>query len=193
MSKAPKHIIVVEYDPAWPLIFQEMAAIYQRIVGTMVVDIQHVGSTSVPGLAAKPILDIDLILEDRSQLVELIPALENLGYSHRGDLGISERESFKALTPAAPQDGSGRTWMRHHLYACVQGHQSVRNHLALRNYLRAHPEAVQEYGQLKQALARQHPYDIDAYIAGKTPFIIGLLRKTGFSEEDLTDITNQNL
>ncbi len=192
MNPSFKRIVVVPYDPRWPRLYQEMAQVYQNHLGVHIWDVQHVGSTAVPGLAAKPILDIDLIVKNAEQMAKLIPLVEALGYRHRGDLGIPGRESFKALTSQSPTDGSGQTRMRHHLYACVQGHRSLRNHIALRDYLRKHPEVRDEYGALKQQLARQYPNDIDAYIEGKTPFITSILQQVGFPQEDLRAITKQN-
>jgi GrpB-like predicted nucleotidyltransferase (UPF0157 family) len=192
MKGQKNRIVVVDYDPAWATTYQEMAAIYRKYLGDLIVDVQHVGSTSVPGLAAKPILDIDLIIQRRSQLPEVIASLEKLGYWHSGDLGVPGREVFKRERADVPRDGSEREWPRHNLYVCLQGHVSLRNHLTLRNYLHHHPGAVQAYGALKKQLAQQYPYDIDAYIEGKTPFITEILQKEGFSDSEIAGISKLN-
>jgi hypothetical protein len=106
--------------------------------------------------------------------------LETLGYAHRGDLGIPGREAFFAPLGAPAQ----------HLYLCREGSASLRNHLALRDQLRADPETAAAYGTLKGELAAQHPHDIAAYIAGKAEFV--LLARAGFSEDELRAIGKQN-
>lgn len=175
-------IIVSEYDPSWEQNFQTIAKALAEVLTNIRATIEHVGSTSVPGLAAKPILDIDVIVS-RENTQQAIKALENLGYQHRGDLGIEDRETFYP----APQFK-----ISHHLYLCVKGSLPLRNHLTLRDWLRAHPEDRDRYGALKKQLAEQYPNDIDSYIAGKTEFIISILGKADFSQNDIASIQNVN-
>lgn len=131
------------------------------------IDIQHVGSTSVPGLCAKPIIDIDIIVADRAKLASVATALQDISYRHLGDLGIPGREAFKADDHA----------ITHHLYACLADSPALKNHLTLRDHLRSHPTDREAYGALKRELARKFPHDIDSYIAGKTAFIEGILAR----------------
>ncbi len=188
-----KKIEVVPYDPNWASIFQDFKAVYEQHLGDSIMAVEHVGSTSVEGLAAKPIIDMDLIVEDDDeQMKRVIELVEALGYTHVGDLGITGREAFRYTDVTIPKDGSGRTWMAHHLYACRSGCASLLNHLYLRDYLRTHPEAVQTYGQLKQRLAQSFPNDINAYIAGKTDFIVNILAKQGLGTSDLDNISKVN-
>lgn len=129
-------------------------------VGSAVLAVEHVGSTSVPGLAAKPVIDLAVIV--RPEDVPLaIRRLAEIGYVHRGDQGIPGREAFR--TPPGEE--------KHHLYVCVAGSAGVRDHLLFRDYLRAHPEVAREYADLKRRLAREHRDDRDAYQAAKAPFI----------------------
>ncbi|MFM7679577.1 MAG: GrpB family protein, partial [Roseiflexaceae bacterium] len=144
--------------------------------------IAHVGSTAVPGLAAKPIIDMDIVMHQPADIASIIAALAPLGYVHRGDLGIAGREAFDRPTDTFP----------HHLYLGLASAASIRNHLLLRDYLRQHPAAAQAYGQLKQQLAQQHPDDIDAYVAGKSQFIADILTQQGMLAADVTDIQRQN-
>src|SRR5690606_5344148 len=123
-------------------------------------------STSVPGLSAKPVIDIDIVPEDWSDFPLIRDRLCAVGYSHRGDLGIPEREMF-----AEPSDTP-----RHNLYVCRKGSDSLRNHLLLRDYLSTRPNAMEEYGRLKKELARRFPDDVANYCAAKTEFITGCLR-----------------
>ncbi|MFN0093408.1 MAG: GrpB family protein [Dehalococcoidia bacterium] len=176
-------IIVVDYDPAWPARFEALAKRLEPALDGVVVAVEHVGSTSVPGLAAKPIIDLDIVVrDDDAAVTATIAALATLGYAHRGDLGIPGREAFRA--PAGGQ--------AHHLYVCREGCPSLRNHLAVREHLRAHPATAAAYGALKKALAARHPDDIDAYIAGKAPLLLAILAKSGFDEDELAAIAGQN-
>lgn len=155
-------IEVVEYDPQWPINFAKIA---ERVEAAFTngprVRIEHVGSTSIVGLPAKPIVDIDVIIQTRASLPEAIARLATLGYEHQGNGGISGREAFRS-PPETP---------RHSLYVCAEDSAEVRRHLAFRDYLRAHPDAAEPYAALKRELAARHVCDIDAYADGKTDFV----------------------
>jgi GrpB-like predicted nucleotidyltransferase (UPF0157 family) len=177
-------IVVTPYNDAWPAWFEQVKARVWPALRDVALGIEHVGSTSVPGLAAKPIIDIDIIVPDAAAMATVIARLEGLGYEHRGDLGIAGREAFAAPPlPALP---------RHHLYACVRGCTALRNHLALRDHLRAHPDEARAYGELKQRLAIAHAHDIDAYIAGKTQWIVAVLARCGLTSAELIAIGAAN-
>ncbi len=188
-----KKIIVVDYDPKWAEQFAELRDLLLRYVNEKdIIRIEHVGSTSVVGLKAKPIIDLDIIVVDEECMKKVITQLAQLGYEHIGDLGVTGREAFKRPAENILTDGTGRKWFQHHLYVCQTGSVGLRNHIALRDHLRQHPEKVVEYGNLKQDLAEKHPYDIDAYIEGKTDFITNILNKMGLSEKDLSIIRRDN-
>lgn len=163
---------VVAYSPEWPLRFQEVArdlrASLEEIPSAR---IEHVGSTSVPGLAAKPILDIDVIV-DGANVDAAVAALVAAGYVHRGDLGVSGREAFWA-----PDEDP-----RRNVYVCRAGTLNVRNHLAVREVLRRRPDLKDEYAEVKLALAADPAMDIDTYIARKSAVLQKVL-----AESDLTD------
>jgi GrpB-like predicted nucleotidyltransferase (UPF0157 family) len=112
----------------------------------------------------------------------VIEGLADIGYVHRGTLGVPDREAF-ARPVGHP---------RHDLYVSPRESLSLRNQLGLRDYLRAHPDAAREYGELKASLARRFPEDIDNYIAGKTDFILGILKQIGFKGHELFDIAAIN-
>jgi GrpB-like predicted nucleotidyltransferase (UPF0157 family) len=172
---------VVDYDPSWPATF---AAIRDRVgatLGPVAVAIEHVGSTSVPGLPAKPVIDIDVVVADRADIPVAIAALASIGYVHLGTLGVPDREAFRR-----PPDSA-----RHNLYVCPADGEGLRNHLALRRHLRTHPAAVVAYGALKRRLAAETD-DIDVYVAGKTDLIVSLLRAEGIDEETLASIALAN-
>jgi len=175
-------IEIVDYDPAWPDHFERLRAHVWPGLQEFALSIEHVGSTSVPGLAAKPIIDMTVVVKSRADVRRAIARLATLGYVHRGDLGIKEREAFYA--PAGLP--------AHHLYVCPADSLALRNHLALRDYLRAHPDVAREYGALKRQLAEAFHDDIDAYVAGKTAFIVDVLREAGLSPEQLALIEEEN-
>ncbi len=177
-----KRVIVVEYDPGWPERFESLAAPIRQALLNLDFEIEHVGSTSVPGLAAKPIIDMTIVLQRPEEMPILIEKLADLGYQHRGDLGISGREAFRA-SEHLPS---------HHLYACVQGNLALQNHLTLRNHLRQNPQAVQEYAALKKTLAERFSDDIDGYVDGKTAFILGVLKQADFETDALQLIQTVN-
>ena len=174
-------IVVVPYDPEWPSRFEAIRARIQPALGDVALSIEHVGSTSVPGLAAKPVIDIDVIVASPDDVPVAIQRLATVGYSHRGDLGVPGREAFSA------PDGA----IAHHLYVCPQGVLALRNHLAVRHHLRSHPEAVEAYGALKRRAAAEVD-DIDAYIEAKTPLILRFLAAEGLSKDDLAAVEGVN-
>jgi len=186
-------ITVVDYDSKWAEQFAELRDLLLRYVNENdIISIEHVGSTSIVGLKAKPIIDLDIIVTDGERMAKIIAQLAQLGYEHIGDLGVVGREAFKRPPENILTDGTGRKWFEHHLYVCQTGSIGLRNHLALRDYLRQHPEKIIEYGNLKQDLAEKYPYDIDAYIDGKTGFITSILSEMGLNKQDISTIQDNN-
>lgn len=169
---------VKPYDPDWPRIFDQIRAAVWPVVQHAAMALEHVGSTSVPGLQAKPVIDACIVVASPRDIPYVVKALATLGYVHRGELGVPDRAAFRH--PASLP--------KHHLYASPRRSLSLKNQLGLRDYLRANPEAAREYGELKLQLARRFPDDIDAYIAGKTEFILGVLRNVGLTDEELAVI-----
>lgn len=182
MSFIIKMIEISEYNPAWQTQFQNLYDHIWPEIADIAISIEHVGSTSVEHLPAKPIIDLTIVVENQENMGILIQRLNTLSSNHRGDLGIQGREAFTQLP----------TFPKHHLYACIAGSQGLRNHIAFRDYLRAHPKKAIEYGLLKKELAKKFPHDIDAYVEGKSSFILSILNAQGFSEEDLDEIKDAN-
>lgn len=187
-----KKIVVEAYNPKWAHAFNDLRDAYLSHIDETLI-IEHVGSTSVPGLAAKPIIDIDIVVKTQAEVKVLIGALEELGYIHQGNLGIEGREAFKRSLKDVPLMYEHHSkWAPHHLYVCLEDSLAYKNHIALREYLMAHGDAVKEYSELKFALAHKYPHDIDAYIAEKTPFITRVLKASGFSDQEIDAITKVN-
>ena len=153
---------VVPYQPAWRERFEEEAATLRALLGPQIVSVHHIGSTSVPGLAAKPIIDVLVQVRDIEAVDGLDAQMRASGYLPRGENGIPGRRYFRKGTAERHT---------HHVHVYQVGHPRVRDHLAFRDYLAAHPAQAAAYGALKQELAARHRYDIDAYQAGKGPFI----------------------
>src|SRR5438067_11437746 len=152
---------LVPYDPAWPELFvAEAARIRGALAMAMPIALEHVGSTAVPGLAAKPVLDILGGYPLASDVRQYVEALCAAGYVHRGEQGIPGREFFRRGDPRC-----------YHLHLARAGGAFWCEHLAFRDYLRAHAGVRDDYAELKRELAERFPRDREAYMAGKAPFI----------------------
>ena len=180
-------VVVEKYSTEWPLQFELLKQEYETAIQGIPVDIQHVGSTSVPGMVAKPVIDIDIIIDSADLLPLVIERLSDIGYAHVGDLGIAGREAFKYN-----QVTGGCNKPKHNLYVCLAGCASLQNHLMLRNYLRANADVANQYSALKTELASRYADDIDLYVEGKTAFIVDILNKCGMATDYLNDIVAAN-
>jgi GrpB-like predicted nucleotidyltransferase (UPF0157 family)/protein associated with RNAse G/E len=154
------------YRDEWPLLFQTEAALLQVAIGAHVLEIQHVGSTSIPGIPAKPILDIGVAVENFEAAVVCIQPLEALGYRYRGEAGIPRRHYFVKGDPTT-----------HHLHMNEISSADWQQQIAFREYLRRYPETALANAQLKTQLASQFPTDRLAYTESKSGFIAGVLQK----------------
>ena len=166
-------VIVRPYDPTWRAAFEAIRAELEGVLGDLILGIEHVGSTSVEGMSAKPCIDLDIVIRDYGVFEAVVAALGTVGYRHEGDLGIPGREAF-AYTDKPHL-------YKHHLYVCPQNSAELHRHVTFRDYLRAHPEAVKEYSAVKEAAAALFPADIDGYMAHKSPCIEEMYRKCGLA------------
>jgi GrpB-like predicted nucleotidyltransferase (UPF0157 family) len=164
-------VVVVEYDPEWQRRFERLREAVAPALGDVAVSIEHVGSTSVPGLAAKPIVDVDVVVATAADVPVATERLTTLGYGHQGDLGIPGREAF-----SRPTEGV-LSAVAHNLYVCAADAAELQRHLAFRDYLRAHPDAVQDYAAVKREGARRTPDDRDAYQDFKSPVVRRILER----------------
>lgn len=187
-----KKIIIADYDEQWPKQFQQLKEMYTNALGDLITAVEHVGSTAVPGLAAKPIIDIDLVIAGEDKLDKIIPLLSGLGYEFRGDLGIKDRYAFNAISEYVPVTATKHKWPKHHLYCCIAHSISLQNHLVLRDALRINPTLATAYADLKRMLAANVNDDIDAYVEGKTAFISKILADGGLSAANVLEIGEQN-
>lgn len=166
-----KNVIVVSYDPRWAQEFSKLKAHLETALKGRIMSIEHVGSTSVEWLPAKPILDVDVVMRSYDDFPGIKSSLENLGYWHEGDLGIKGREAFAYSEQSE--------FMTHHLYVCPQDSSELKRHLAFRDYLRTHPADRDKYGDVKRKAALMYPTDIDGYLEKKGPVVEAIYRKIG--------------
>jgi GrpB-like predicted nucleotidyltransferase (UPF0157 family) len=175
----PRVIEVVDYDPAWPGRFQELRAEYAEAMltaGVPVVTIEHVGSTAVPGLAAKPVIDCDIVVAE-PYVSPASQVLVSLGFRPLGELGIPLRWAFNEPSRLA----------RTNTYVIVAGSLSLRNHLAVRDTLRADPQLRAEYAAVKQQVGATAA-DIDQYGRGKNAVIQRILAAAGLTDAERASI-----
>ena len=160
-------IAVVDADPEWPKKFQEIAAYLSPFIADSIVRIEHVGSTSVPGLAAKPIIDIDVVVASEGQVPVVLGLIESAGYRWVGDLTIKGREAF---------DPVGTTQMPdHHLYLVVENNRAHSDHWLLRDALIDDPVLVERYAALKRENAFRAGDNVERYVALKAAFVAEVL------------------
>lgn len=166
-----KNVIVLPYDSNWKDAFHTISIQIQAALDDTALRIEHVGSTSVEGLASKPIIDIDVVIQDYSVFDDIVGRLLNIGYHHEGNLGIPGREAFAYEGKYNLQE--------HHLYVCPQNSLELKRHIAFRDYLRSNPEAVREYSRIKIQGASLYPNDIEMYIQHKSEFIEAIYKEIG--------------
>lgn len=164
-----KAIAVVPYDEAWPRSFDLIRRALEPFVAAVALRIDHVGSTAVPGLASKPIIDIDIVASRDSDVSALIEGLKAAGYRWRGDLGVTGREAF-GLDRASELP-------EHHLYVVVENNRAHLDHLLLRDALRDNRQYREDYAALKISNVEVANGNIDVYVAAKAAFVASLLSR----------------
>jgi GrpB-like predicted nucleotidyltransferase (UPF0157 family) len=163
-SKFNRPILVLEYDPQWPTLFKKEKEAILAALGRRLLMVEHIGSTAVPGLAAKPVIDIAVGIQSLAESPILIPCIESLGYIYDPILEqlVPERRFFWKGTPKVHT---------YHLHLAEPDHPVLLRPLRFRDYLRRHPDVAEKYGLLKRELAKRCGQDMDAYVNGKTAFI----------------------
>ena len=162
-------VVVAAYDPSWPEVFAGEAQAIRQALGNTLVAIEHVGSTAIPGLAAKPVIDTLAAVTSLAAGTTAVPALEALGYDCRGENGIPGRLFFRK--------GLVEFKRTHHLHLVESGHEQWTSMLAFRDYLRSHPGDAQRYEALKRALSVKYRDNRRAYTNGKAGFVQAILEK----------------
>ena len=156
-------IYMVSHDPKWRQLFQQEAEQLTAVLGSSVAAVHHIGSTAIPTIYAKPVLDLLLVVQDLAALDEKQPRMEALGYEALGEFGIPGRRYFRRDNLSGERT--------HQVHVFENDSPQIKRHLAFRDYLINHPETAQEYSDLKRELAAKHPEDIELYMDSKDEFI----------------------
>ncbi len=163
-------IVVVPYNENWIIEFNKIKDEVLPAICNDIISFEHVGSTSVPGLWAKPIIDINIIVEN-IKLSLVIEMLCSIGYIHEGNLGIEGREAFRYSDKPH--------LMQHNLYVSTRNSAEYKRQMTFRDYLKAHPLDCIKYSEIKLEMSKKFPHDIDSYIKGKEPVVMEIYRKCG--------------
>lgn len=166
-------VVIADYDPEWPAHFAELASAVAAALGPLLLRVEHVGSTAVPGLPAKPVIDLDAVVPPGA-VPEAVRRLEATGYAHKDDQGVPGREAFRAPAGSVP----------HHLYVCPSDSLELAAHLQFRDALRADDALAQAYARLKRELAARFGADRARYCEGKTEFVRGILARAEANPQD---------
>lgn len=163
----PRSIELVDYNRSWPATFEDLQMALARILADLVLEIHHIGSTSVPGLCAKPKIDVDIVLRSKAMIPDAIERLKAKGYAYHGD---KYRDGMWAFT-------SGRGSHGERLYLCAPGTSMHLRRLLFRDYLRDHPDSAEAYGALKRKLASEADNNWDYYTGGKASFVAEIVQR----------------
>lgn len=166
MSDAPdaaESVVVVEYDPAWPRLYEAESERIQTALGDALVAVEHIGSTAVPGVAAKPVIDVLAGLRTLDLTRAQLEAMASIGYEYLGEYGIPGRLFFRKGRPRS-----------HHVHAVLLASDLWERHLAFRDYLRARVDEAHSYAAFKRRLASEVEGNRDRYTAGKDTFAAGI-------------------
>ena len=165
-----KNVVVEKWNPKWKDEFERIVDSLGEDIIYNSVKIEHVGSTSVEGLSAKPIIDLDIVIEnDKFEIIKRL--LNDKGYKHEGDLGIEGREAFSY---------SGKEeLMTHHLYVCPKDSKELFKHITFRDFLKNNSALASEYSKVKERAAVLYPDDIDKYMEFKSEIIEKIYKKCG--------------
>lgn len=169
--------IVVECDPAWPREFESLTGVLAEALGSFALAIHHIGSTAIPGMIAKPTLDIDVELAPNAKLEDATAVLASIGYDYEGDLGIVDRHAYRAMSDAVPLCLHRQRWPHHHLYVCPHGSRELERHLKFRDSLRNSDALRQEYIQIKRDTLRRAKGDRRVYADEKAQIGEAFFRK----------------
>ena len=168
-------VVVLPYNVQWKDDFEKIKSEIINAIGDLIIGVEHVGSTSVEGMSAKPCIDIDVIIKDYSAFDIIVSRLEMVGYIYEGNLGIEDREAFKYFNKPHLRT--------HHLYVCPQKSEELYRHITFRDFLRNNVDAVKKYSSVKETAARLFPHDIEKYMEYKSPCIEELYTLCGLDKK----------
>ncbi len=168
ISKTDKRRIeVVSYNSNWKGMYKEESKKIKNVFSDIIIDIHHIGSTAIPGIKAKPVIDILVEVKDIEGVDQYNNKMKELGYEVMGEYGIPKRRFFR-------KGGNKRT---HHIHIFQVGNEEIERHIRFKEYLIAHSDEAREYSKLKEELLNRNIYDVDNYTNSKSDFIKGIDRK----------------
>jgi GrpB-like predicted nucleotidyltransferase (UPF0157 family) len=188
-------IVVEAHSQEWEVQFARVKVELRRILeGIPILSIEHIGSTSIPGLVAKPVLDIDIVVR-RDTLAATRAAMVAAEYTDLGERGVPDRFSFLqpgyGLRKFAGEDGETGE-MRRNIYVVLEGSIALKNHRDLKQALLNDAELREEYGEVKKRIAAREVQDVDEYCRGKNEVMLKILKSAGWSEADLDEVRKAN-
>jgi GrpB-like predicted nucleotidyltransferase (UPF0157 family) len=162
-----KRVGVVSYNLNWKKMYEEESEKIRNVLGDIIIDIHHIGSTAIPGIKAKPVIDVLIEVKDIEGVAQHNHKMKELGYEAMGEYGIPKRRFFR-------KGGNNRT---HHIHIFQVGNEEIERHINFKEYLIAHPDKAREYSKLKEELVNKYTYDVENYTNGKNDFIKEIDRK----------------
>ncbi len=180
-SERMRTVELVPYDSNWPIQFEEEAVLIKKILGNNCQEVGHIGSTAIPGIYAKPVIDILVVVKDLSIIDVLNSSFESLSYECMGEYGIPGRRFY----------WKSKIKRTHHIHLFEQGNAEIKRHLAFRYYMIQHPACAQGYSWIKRCLAEQFPTDIESYVNGKASFIRAMDYHAGVPKQDQLEAKDQ--
>jgi GrpB-like predicted nucleotidyltransferase (UPF0157 family) len=168
---------IEEYSSEWKEWFTQLRKYFESYLSDLVICIEHIGSTAIPNMVAKPIIDMDIVIKEEN-FGEVKSKLEEIGYIHQGDLGIEEREAFKLINEELKQ-----SLPPHHLYVCDDSSKELKRHIIFREFLKDNPKELNKLCKIKNKLFKEFSNDKEAYIEGKD-FAVKQILKKAMKEQD---------
>ncbi|TET77291.1 MAG: GrpB family protein [Candidatus Heimdallarchaeota archaeon] len=156
------------YNPQWKEFFKKEKKLISSVITAFLIDIQHIGSTAIPNIVAKPIIDVAVAIDSLDNIEKIIPPLENIGFIYRGEQGIPDRHMFVK---------GGENYRTHHLHVMQKDHYEWNKHILFRDYLKKHPNDAKQYSELKQKLFLKYGNDREKYTESKSEFIQNIIEK----------------
>ena len=169
MKKIENTLILLPYNPEWKDEFDKLKSFFTESIGEYIIGVEHIGSTSIEGLIAKPIIDLDIVIDSYDVFPEIVSKLGELGFVHRGDLGIKDREAFKRK--------ADDEFMNYHMYVCPKDSKAHLEHIKFRDYLRTNSNVTEAYALLKKKAIEDCEGNRETYTNLKSDFVNGVLKE----------------
>lgn len=184
--------LIEPYNPGWKTEFENLKQVFTSVLKAFETSIQHVGSTSIPGMPAKPILDIDIIIQHKDIVPPITAQLESIGYFNKGEQGVAGRFAFRQTNAFVPFSTPSRKWQAHHLYVCLPDSIALQNHLVFRDALCNDSQLANRYAALKKSILETAAVSREEYTKRKTAFVLEVLSAAGMDADQLRQVRQAN-